>query len=406
MRYTHCFTVSFVIAALVLLTVPKAGYSAEPDRSLSHLLENPAFFPLGVSLQAPDKASAYKEIGINLYVGLWKGPTSDQLARLKAANMPVFSAQNEVGLTDPNNDMIIGWAQKGEPDNGQWVDGALRAGPPILPAEMWARYEKMRAADPTRPVLLNLGQGVALDHWHGRGPRTNHPEDYEDYVKAADIVSFDIYPVTHRDLAVRGRLDLVAKGVDRLIKWTDGGKPVWAVIGASRIDNPDIIPTKEEVRNQVWLAIIHGAKGIIYFVHQFRPTFIEAALLQHGDLRDAVKAINHRITSLAVILNSESLKDAVSTTNATPRGSGERFTSIASLVKRDKCHLYIFAGSRSKLPGAALFHVKQPDLHPNVVVLDENRSIKTVEGRFRDNFGAYETHLYQLSYNMPDCPEK
>ena len=34
----------------------------------------------------------------------------------------------------------------------------------------------MKQADPDRPVMLNLGQGVAYDNYIGRGVRRNHPD--------------------------------------------------------------------------------------------------------------------------------------------------------------------------------------------------------------------------------------
>ena len=40
---------------------------------------DPGFFPIGVWLQPPSRAQAYRDAGINLYVGLWKGPTEEQL---------------------------------------------------------------------------------------------------------------------------------------------------------------------------------------------------------------------------------------------------------------------------------------------------------------------------------------
>ena len=67
----------------------------------------------------------------------------------------------------------------------------------------------------------------AWDDWYGRGVRTRHPEDYEEYVQGADIVSFDIYPVTHDRPAVSSNLWYVARGVERLVKWTGGRKPVY-----------------------------------------------------------------------------------------------------------------------------------------------------------------------------------
>src|ERR1051326_6512660 len=48
---------------------------------------DPDFFPLAVWLQAPANAERYRKAGFNLYVGLWRGPTEEQLATLKRAGM-------------------------------------------------------------------------------------------------------------------------------------------------------------------------------------------------------------------------------------------------------------------------------------------------------------------------------
>ena len=40
------------------------------------------------------------------------------------------------------------------------------------------------------------------------------------------------------------------------------------------------------------MALIHGSRGLIYFVHQFEPRFIEAALLEDPQMLTAVTALN------------------------------------------------------------------------------------------------------------------
>src|SRR5438128_2370857 len=81
-----------------------------------------------------------------------------------------------------------------EPDNAQSLGSGKGYGPPIPPERIISDFKRIRAADPSRPVLLNLGQGVAFDNYIGRGVRRNHPEDYPEYLKGCDIGSFDIYP--------------------------------------------------------------------------------------------------------------------------------------------------------------------------------------------------------------------
>ena len=206
------------------------------------------FFPIAVWLQNPAKASQYKAAGFNTYVGLWKGPTEKQLAELKNAGMKVICHQNKVGLKHVNDPTIIGWMHGDEPDNAQSLGQGRGYGPPIPPKEIIDDYQKIRAADSTRPVLLNLGQGVAWDGWHGRGVRTNHPEDYPEYVKGCDIASFDIYPVAHPKPQVSGKLWYVGRGVQRLVKWTGGDKIVWNCIECTRIQNPTNKATPQQVR--------------------------------------------------------------------------------------------------------------------------------------------------------------
>ncbi len=383
--------VILTLASLLCFLPLKPSFSQTGAEVPAAFLDRQDVFPVGVWLQDPENARAYQSIGINFYAGLWEGPTVAQLEQLQAARMPVFAPQNDIGRSGRYRDIIAGWIMPDEPDNAQAKDGG-GFGPPIPPVELLTLYRKMKERDPDRPILLNLGQGVAWDQWYGRGTRTNHPEDYKEYVRAGDILSFDIYPVTHRDAGVRGRLDFVARGVDRLIGLTGGAKPVWAVIEASRVSNPKLLPTGDEVRKLVWLSIIHGARGIIYFVHQFSPRFIEASLLGNRALSADVAAINRRLQSLARVLKSDSLPGTlhIETDATAPSGS------ISAIVKKDDCHLYVFAGSVSKFAASVRLVLTGEAVMPQVEVLDEDRTLPLEKGAFRDAFEPYAVHLYKI----------
>jgi hypothetical protein len=68
------------------------------------------YFPLAVWLQDPINAAKYQQIGINLFVGLWQGPTQEQLDVLKRSGMSVICEQNNVALQNLDNKAIIGCA--------------------------------------------------------------------------------------------------------------------------------------------------------------------------------------------------------------------------------------------------------------------------------------------------------
>jgi len=351
---------------------------------------DPNFFPIAVWLQAPANAERYRKAGINLYVGLWRGPTDEQLAALTKAGMRLICGQNEVALRHRDDSTIIGWMHGDEPDNAQSLGEGRGWGAPVLPEKIVADYQKLQAADPTRPVLLNLGQGVAWDGWYGRGARKNHPEDYPKYIEGCDIASFDTYPATHTSKEVAGDLSFVARGVERLVKWTEGRKPVWNCLECTHIGNPDRKPTPHEVRCEAWMSLIHGSRGLIYFVHQFKPKFIEAALLADPEMLEAVTALNRQITELAPVLNSPTLSDAVtvqSTNAAVP---------IATMVKRHEGVTYLFAVAMRNGETTASFKLKGIAGSPTAEVLGEQRTVVTKTGSFTDHFAPWEVHLYRV----------
>ena len=352
---------------------------------------DPNYFPIAVWVQQPSNAERYKQAGINLYVGLWRGPTSNQLALLERAGVRVICSQNSFGLANKDNRTIAAWMHGDEPDNAQSLGAGKGYGPPIKPDTIIESYAKMRAADPTRPIFLNLGQGVAWDNYIGRGVRRNHPEDYPEYVKGCDIASFDIYPAVHDHPDVAGKLEFVAKGVERLRRWTPAEKTVWNCIECTRISNEKVKPTPHQVRAEVWMALIHGSKGLIYFVHQFKPTFKEAALLDDPEMLEAVTAINRQIHELAPVLNSLSIRNVLTVTSSTP---------VATMVKRHGEHLYVFAVGMSNLPARATFKLSDQS-GTELEVLGTSRTVALRNGEFSDEFKPYDVNLYRIPTIKP-----
>lgn len=351
---------------------------------------DPDYFPIAVWLQSPHNADAYRAIGINTFVGLWEGPTEDQLGRLAGSGMPVLCSRSATGLGSSSNSVIRAWTHVDEPDNAQ-ADGQGGYGPPISTETVLAGYQSMVAEDPSRPVYLNLGQGVAWDGWYGRGVRTNHPEDYADYIRGADIISYDIYPVNTQDAAVKDRLWLVAYGVDRLRRWSGYKKPVWNWIECTDFNGAGRKPSASEVRAEVWMSIIHGSMGIGYFVHIFSPTFIEAGLLSDARMSSAVAAINAQIRSLAPVLNTPSVANGVTVT------SSSADIPVDVMLKRYNGETYLFAVSMRPGITTATFTLRDFPGDAEAEVIGENRVKIFANGVMRDSFTDYTVHLYRIT---------
>jgi hypothetical protein len=383
--------VLFILAGAPATAADLSTGAALAPRWTNGPLADPAFFPIAVWLQSPANAERYRKAGINTYVALWQGPTEEQIATLKAAGMRLICHQNQVGLRHLSDPAVIGWMHGDEPDNAQELPGGKGYGPPIAPAKIIGDYERIRRADPSRPVLLNLGQGVAWDGWYGRGVRSRHPEDYTEYLKGCDIASFDIYPANHGSPEVAGKLDFVARGVERLVGWAHGEKGVWNCIECTQIGGEGRKPTPQEVRAEVWMSLIHGSRGLIYFVHQFKPRFREAALFDDPEMLAAVTQLNREISSLAPVLNSRTVREA-----ATVRSS-EETVPVALMTKLHEGSAYLFAVAMWGQATTATFSPVGSVDGQRVEVLGEERLLTIKDGAFSDRFEPWGVHLYRLS---------
>jgi hypothetical protein len=264
----------------------------------------------------------------------------------------------------------------------------------------------MKTTDPTRPVQLNLGQGVAWDGWWGRGDWTNQPGDYVNYAKGGDILSYDIYPMnldpsqstTDWMIAelekVSQSLWYVPDGIDRLRAWTDYKKPVWMALETTNIggDTPHP-PTPATTKSEVWMSIIHGASGIIYFCHQWGSDgnlISETGLLDDAAMSAAVKNINAQIISLAPVLNTQSVGNGVTT------GSSNTTVPVDTMLKRYNKYTYLFAVSMRPGATTATFTLRDFPASASAEVIGESRNISVNNGVFQDTFSNYTVHIYKI----------
>jgi hypothetical protein len=387
-----CLSLAGAFLTGVSTTLAEPAAMAQPAMSWTNgPWADSNFFPIAVWLQEPSLAERYRQAGINTYVGLWEGPTEEQLAALKKAGMWIVCSLNETGRRHRADPAIIAWMHEDEPDNAQSRGARLGFGSPIPPEAIVADYRRIKAEDATRPVFLNLGQGVAWDGWYGRGRRNQHPEDYPEYLKGCDIASFDIYPANHEHREVHGNLWFVAKGVERLAQWAKDEKPVWNCIECTAIGYPKDKPAPQQVRAEVWMSLIHGSRGVIYFVHQFKPKSDIAALLHDPEMLAAVTRLNRQITGLAPVLNRPAVRDAVSVRSKNPA------VPVATMVKQLGGATYLFAVAMRNGATDATFTFTKALGGNAAEVLGENRTLAVTNNAFSDHFAPWDVHLYKLS---------
>lgn len=238
-------------------------------------------------------------------------------------------------------------------------------------------YQRVKTLDPRHPCFIVL---------------CNRSE-FRYFPTTTDILGVDPYPIP-KDPVTR-----VSGFADEARKAMGGVKPVWLVPQAFawyqyNSENKDRghIPTEEELRTgraptyeegrcMTYLALIHGAKGLIYYCY-----YDMRVLPQYAEMWEWMKAIGKEVeTLMPVLLSSDDRGEALFSPAAAP---------IHTRLKAADGRLYLMAvnaGNRRVETEFAL-----PVRAKTVDVLFEGRTIIPKGKRFTDAFEPLEAHVYDL----------
>jgi len=234
------------------------------------------FFPIGLYDVPESEVQEIASAGFNLIVN--GGTDEGYLRRADAAGVRVIPY---ISLENMERDVrrargaraIFAWYLQDEPDLND-----------VSPERYGELARRLRKLDPDRPIFLTV--------WS--------PGRYADYAPAADILAPTPYAIENKDPA-QNDLRRVASALDAA-RVAAAGRPVWAVIQAFWAEpwwrrNP----TPEELRAMVFLAVNHGADGIIYFSYRSgdRP------ITEHHSLYAEVRRTNGQLLALRGILLME-----------------------------------------------------------------------------------------------------
>lgn len=222
------------------------------------------------------------------------------------------------------------------------------------------------------------------------------------YSSAADIVWVDPYPIP--DLPVT----YVSECLDGTIKAAGKDKPVWGVLQAFdwnvwRKGSIDKVhrPTPEEERCMTYLALVHGAKGIIYWSWGGSKYYM-------GDFPEqwrVMKGIAGELRELTPVLAGG--KDNGAEVRVVPRTA-----PLDTMVKQLEDEYYLFAVNRTEKPCEAALRLKlrtqagmkagtgrergRAGIDATAEVLFENRSVPVKAHAIRDRFSPLAVHVYRV----------
>lgn len=238
-------------------------------------------------------------------------------------------------------------------------------------------YQRVRDLDPNHPCYIVLCTMNELQYF----PNTT------------DVMGVDPYPIPSRPVTV------VSQWMDNANTAVNGHKPVWLVpqafawyqySGADRGRVPTAedlrtgrAPTYEEERCMTYLALAHGAKGLIYYSY-----YDMRVLPQYQEMWGWMKQIAAEVKELSpVLLSSKDLGAARFSPAAAPI-----HTKLKSYQGKD----YLIAVNSGKEPYEVTFNLRHT-LPPQVKVLFEKEaSVTTAGNTFTAHFKPLEAHVYDL----------
>jgi hypothetical protein len=350
------------------------------------ILNGEPFFPLGLFVaqcSTVDQSAQLNEIRNSPFDTLMNyavntcGSTNataaqitNYLNQLQARNLKlIFSLVSVKGLMDIGTATHKVNTFKGHPAIISWYGNDERS-LEHLP-ELEAVYGKIRELDKNHPVWSV--------HWN-----TNW------LVKEAhttDIVGVDPYPIDNNSITLVSRM---ADAANR------AGKPLWLVpqIFDWRDYSGDFRaptgrpPTRDEMRAMTYLAINHGAKGLIYY--SYFNIFDDK---DYKDRWQQIKEIVGEIDSLRPVILStrEANKNDIVCNN--------RNIDFKLMRQGNIYYLLTVNTKKNNITGVS-FKIKLEE-KPAVIdtLFESGRQISVINDKATDSFGPYEVHVYKWEYD-------
>lgn len=351
------------------------------------------YFPIGTYWQPTSTYTTWKARGVNTVVGFAYNNADMELFNQAAVANGLWMIRNPRSniAADVGQKFLLAYEHTDEPDIHT-----------VSAATLAAEYTQWKAANPSIPVIVNVSGANVI---YGYAPLDNNA--YKAYFNTADIINNDTYPLNgwgrpnwidknfvmtpSSDPSNAGTIPFNAgQAVDKIRALTNG-KRQYAYIETSFINagvNPgpgQRAPTPAEFRGEVWDAIVHGAKGIVYFPQSF-PSNNDGT---PADVAAEMTKTDALITKMGAILNAtgDNSPNYMSLTGGL-EGTWRNYNGKLYYLVLNFSHAAT-NNVKMLLDGATGFS--------GVNVLDESRQLSLANGVLTDSFAPYQLHVYAAS---------
>jgi len=298
------------------------------------------FFPIGVYLYDFSTATEAEVLrqGFNTVIF---AVTPNDLGRLHADNLMTIPYPTPEWMAVKDDPSILAWYLYDEPEG--WG---------IAVETAHAEYLRVKGLDPYHPAGMSHFLWDALYNYR----------DSEDFVMS------DVYPIHKTNITA------LADHLVRIHAIHGDGYPAWPVIQAFGGTEGWDVPTPEEERLMVYLALVHGAKAMLFF--SFRP--------QHVELWAEVKRLIAELKQLTPFFVLPSTNLAVSWSDSAVRARAIQVGNSGLVIATNTS--YSGVTSTITIPALPVSSLSLPF---------EGGSVQVVNGQFSASFAPLGVHIYQ-----------
>ncbi|MGH9336464.1 MAG: hypothetical protein ACRD21_22230, partial [Vicinamibacteria bacterium] len=236
-------------------------------------------------------------------------------------------------------------------------------------APVFEQYRLLRQADPDGIAFIAQNRPGEIGRWRD----------------AADVFGVDPYPIFNIPEGKLSPFHTVTRWVETANERVESSRPVWGVIQFFQHGAKGHWPTYDELRTMSYMAVISGAKGLLYWSYGARGlAWVKDPEAKKTYWERLVRVVEefHELEPVLLTPDAPGVVESVS-------GAGIRF-----LAKELDGTRYIFAVNNTRSPIEAEFRLSQGA--SQATVLKEERTLAISERKLADSFGPYAVHVYRI----------
>lgn len=370
----------FTDSRSVVQSKPAGPIAIRPDKALS--IGGRAVFPRLIYHVFPEDLPAVAAMGFNVFMG------RDYKFRFMA---PFGSADEDIA---DRRDSLDKGMQSGlfMALTANFVNGnprlieILKGHPGLLTwyafDEPWGRLDRLRESYNTTK-LVDAEHPVVIVQ--------NNASRFRETAEGCDILGCDSYPIPNVSLRA------VADATRAAVKAVYGRKPVWTVLPAYSWGGDNKLPSLEELRCMVYLAVCEGANGLGIYAWDDRPKKKDGYYMRnHPETIEVVTAVMGEVKSLETILVAPNLPGAA--------GFSPRNSSLHASIKQVGAKRYLFLANDSRQEEAGTLVLRDVGSATARPILEGgfSQKLEFKDGKVAVRLPCYCAAVFELVAVRPD----